>query len=49
MQEVEVNGAAKSRQAWLAAARTGDQDAFRGLIDPHQRELLVHCYRILGS
>ena len=33
----------------IAAARAGDQDAFRALIDPYQRELLVHCYRIVGS
>jgi RNA polymerase sigma-70 factor (ECF subfamily) len=33
----------------LESARTGDQQAFEQLIEPHQRELLVHCYRILGS
>jgi RNA polymerase sigma-70 factor (TIGR02960 family) len=33
----------------LALARTGDEQAFRGLTDPHRRELHVHCYRIVGS
>jgi RNA polymerase sigma-70 factor (TIGR02960 family) len=33
----------------MTRARAGDQDAFRQLVDPHQRELEVHCYRILGS
>ncbi|MEA2281866.1 MAG: polymerase sigma-70 factor, subfamily [Solirubrobacteraceae bacterium] len=33
----------------LERARTGDEDAFRALTDPHRRELHVHCYRILGS
>jgi RNA polymerase sigma-70 factor (TIGR02960 family) len=33
----------------LARARAGDAEAFRELTDPHQRELQVHCYRILGS
>ena len=32
-----------------ARARGGDQEAFRELVDPYQRELQVHCYRILGS
>jgi RNA polymerase sigma-70 factor (TIGR02960 family) len=33
----------------LALARTGDEQAFRELTDPHRRELHVHCYRIVGS
>ena len=35
--------------AVLARARTGDGDAFSELVEPHRRELQVHCYRILGS
>jgi RNA polymerase sigma-70 factor (TIGR02960 family) len=33
----------------LVRARTGDGEAFRALVEPHRRELHVHCYRILGS
>ncbi len=33
----------------LAAARSGDQVAFSALVEPHRRELLTHCYRLLGS
>jgi RNA polymerase sigma-70 factor (ECF subfamily) len=31
------------------AARAGDAQAFRLLTARHRRELLVHCYRMLGS
>jgi RNA polymerase sigma-70 factor (TIGR02960 family) len=33
----------------LARARVGDEQAFRELTDPYRRELLLHCYQILGS
>jgi RNA polymerase sigma-70 factor (TIGR02960 family) len=33
----------------LSRARAGDEEAFGELVASYRRELLVHCYRILGS
>ena len=36
-------------RALLDAARGGDEDAFRRIVDEHRQGLHAHCYRMLGS
>lgn len=40
---------AQDDAALLEAARGNDEDAFRALVEPHSRDLLLLCYRMLGS
>src|SRR5215472_8034045 len=38
-----------TQTALVLAAQAGDESAFETLVNVYRRELLVHCYRMLGS
>jgi RNA polymerase sigma-70 factor (ECF subfamily) len=49
---------ADGRESWtgnnveaqlIGRARSGDEDAFASLVNPHRGALQLHCYRLLGS
>jgi RNA polymerase sigma-70 factor (ECF subfamily) len=45
----ELTGVPAAADELLAAARHGDEDAYRQLMAPHRAGLHAHCYRMLGS
>src|ERR1700761_8082345 len=49
MDKTDLADRSRADAELLARAQAGDGDAFREVTDPFQREIHVHCYRILGS
>ena len=44
-----VEGSAPEHRAKIVTTRAGTREALGELFEQHRRELLVHCYRMLGS
>src|SRR5215467_13339594 len=49
MRGTEILTELPPQTALVLAAQAGDQTAFETLVNVYQRELLVYCYRMLGS
>ena len=45
----DASGSAAEHTANVTVAQVANREAFGALFEQHRRELLVHCYRMLGS
>ena len=49
MSGTQIASGSVESTALTAAIRAGDEEAFNHLAGRHRREVLIHCYRMLGS